>query len=51
MLDKLLEERDTLIDRLDNLEGCDGNPVYTAEIQKIRKRLAEIDETINTELF
>ncbi len=28
--------------RLDNLEGCEDNPVYASEIQSIRKELAKI---------
>lgn len=51
MLNKLLEEQDALYDRLDNLEGCEENPVYAAEIQQIRKRLAEIKDFLDTELF
>ena len=51
MLDKLLQEQDCLYDQLDNLEGCEDNPIYAAEIQRIRKRLAEINDTIQTELF
>lgn len=28
--------------RLDNLEGCEDNPVYASEVQRIRKELADI---------
>ena len=33
--------KEELIRRLDNLEPCKDNPVYLAEIKKIRKELAE----------
>ena len=49
--EKLLEREDQLVERLDNLEGCEDNPVYADEIKKIRKELAEIDLIIKTELF
>jgi len=31
-----------LMARLDNLEGCEDNPVYASEIRSIRKELAAI---------
>ena len=34
--------KEEIIGRLDNLEACKDNPVYLAEIKKIRKELAEI---------
>ena len=30
MLDKLLKKQDELYERLDVLEGCEDNPVYSA---------------------
>lgn len=51
MLNKLMELRDQLIDRLDNLEGCEDNPVYAEEIKEIRKELEDVDLTIRTECF
>lgn len=51
MLDKLMELRDQLVDRLDNLEGCEDNPVYAEEIKEIRKKLADVDLIIQTECF
>ena len=35
--------KEELIRRLDNLEACKDNPVYLAEIKKIRKELADIN--------
>ena len=51
MLDNLLERESELLDRLDNLEGCEDNPVYAQEIKKIREELDHIYPIINTELF
>lgn len=42
MYDKLLDKEAELLDRLDNLEGCEDNPVYRREIQEIRKELSDI---------
>ena len=33
---------DELMQRLDNLEGCEDNPVYAAEIREIRLELQRI---------
>lgn len=35
--------KEELIGRLDNLEACKDNPVYLAEIKKVRKELADIN--------
>jgi hypothetical protein len=35
--------KEELIRRLDNLEACKDNPVYLAEIKKVRKELADIN--------
>ena len=35
--------KEELIRRLDNLEASKDNPVYLAEIKKIRKELADIN--------
>lgn len=40
ILEILEEDLRELYDRLDNLEGCEDNPVYAREIKRIR---AEID--------
>lgn len=48
---KLLEKEDQLIGRLDNLEGCEDNPVYAEEIKKIRKELEDIELILQTEFF
>ena len=49
--DKMLERQSELYDRLDQLEGCEDNPVYKAEIKEIRKELMEINEFLNSEMF
>lgn len=51
MYDKLQERESELIERLDNLEGCEDNPVYKKEIEEIRKELSDIDLTLRTEFF
>ena len=51
MYDKLLDKEAELLDRLDNLEGCEDNPVYRREIQEIRKELSDIQLILNTEFF
>ena len=33
---------DELMKRLDNLDGCEDNPVYAAEIREIRRELQRI---------
>ncbi len=33
-----------LMARLDNLEGCEDNPIYASKIQNIRKELAAIHQ-------
>ncbi len=35
-----------LMARLDNLEGCEDNPIYASQIQSIRKELASIRHTV-----
>ena len=50
-VDKLYAKKDELLDRLDNLEGCEDNPIYKKEIEEIRAELEEVQCTINTELF
>ena len=49
--DKMLQRQSDLYDRLDNLEGCEDNPAYKAEIEEIRKELVEIHEFFATEMF
>ena len=49
--DKMLDRQNELYERLDNLEGCEDNPVYKAEIEEIRKELVEINEFFATEMF
>ena len=51
MYEKLQEREAQLIERLDNLEGCEDNPVYKKEIMEIRKELEDIDLTLRTEFF
>lgn len=51
MLDKLLDRKNELLERLDNLEGCGDNPVYAQEIKEIRKELDDINLILETELF
>lgn len=36
------QREEQLMERLDNLEGCEDNPVYAAEIRQIRRELEEI---------
>lgn len=39
-----IEERiEELYDKLDQLEGCEGNEVYEDEIRKIRNKIGELD--------
>lgn len=42
MCEKLYERENELIERLDNLEGCEYNPVYKKEIMDITKELEDI---------
>ena len=51
MYDKLQEREADLIERLDNLEGCQDNPVYKKEIEEIRKELSDIELRLMTEVF
>jgi len=51
MLEGLLEKESVLIKRLDNLEGCEDNPVYKEQIKEIRNELSEIQSNIKTELL
>ena len=51
MYEKLYERESELIEKLDNLEGCEDNPVYKKEIQEIRKELDEINLILRTEFF
>ena len=51
MLERLLEKENDLIKRLDNLEGCEDNPVYKEQIKEIRNELSEIQSNIKTELW
>ena len=51
MLDNLLKRESELLGRLDNLEGCEDNPVYAQEIKEIRKELDHIHLILDTELF
>ena len=43
---KYFDRHDELISRLDNLEGCEDNPVYREEIKEIRRELADIETAI-----
>lgn len=36
------QREEQLMERLDNLEGCEDNPVYAAEIRQIRRELEKI---------
>jgi hypothetical protein len=45
--EEIITKREALIIRLDNLEGCEDNPVYAREITLIRNEV----ETIDTELY
>lgn len=38
------ENLEELYKRLDNLEGCEDNPVYAREIQEIRSQISEIED-------
>ncbi len=49
--DKLFKRENDLLDRLDNLEGCEDNPVYAEEIKEIRKELDDIRLTISSGSF
>ena len=51
MYDKLEEKINALYERLDNLEGCEDNPVYRDEIETIRAELSELIAHIETEFF
>jgi hypothetical protein len=48
---RLQSRADAIWERLDNLEGCEDNPVYKMEIRELRKELHEINEQLQTELF
>ncbi|MFV0341866.1 MAG: hypothetical protein ACK5JH_03105 [Anaerocolumna sp.] len=47
----MLERENELYKRLDNLEGCEDNPVYVEEIKEIRRELSEIQEFWQTEMM
>ena len=51
MYEKLQERERELIERLDNLEGCEDNPIYKKEIREIRKQLEDINLILRTEFF
>ena len=51
MSDNLYERKEALLARLDNLEGCEDNPVYAGEIAEIRRELAEIQLILDTEFM
>ena len=51
MYDKLEEKINALYERLDNLEGCEDNPVYRDEIETIQAELSELIAHIETEFF
>ena len=42
MYDKLYEKLNALYERLDNLEGCEDNPIYAKEISEIRAEISDI---------
>ncbi|MBD5504567.1 MAG: hypothetical protein HDR09_12795 [Lachnospiraceae bacterium] len=50
MSNSLNEKLDVLYERLDNLEGCEDNPVYAREISGIRSEISGIEEKIETSL-
>lgn len=41
---RAIDRQEQLINRLDNLEGCEDNPVYAEEIIEIRKELVGLSE-------
>ena len=51
MYSKLFDRENELLERLDNLEGCEDNPVHAMEIKEIRKELLEINSFLKTEFF
>ena len=51
MYEKLYERQAELYNRLDNLEGCEDNPIYRDEIKSVREELANISLTLQTEFF
>ena len=51
MFDKIDKRINELYDRLDNLEGCEDNPVYAAEVKTIREELSNLLQIMETELF
>ena len=51
MYDKIQKRIHEIWERLDNLEGCEDNPIYKAEIAELRKELAELHMELKTEFF
>lgn len=51
MYDKIQSKLDELYDRLDNLEGCEDNPIYKEEIRGIRDEITELNDFLATEFF
>ena len=49
--EKIQKQESVLYERLDQLEGCEDNPVYKKEIEEIRKKLFEIREFWQTEFM
>lgn len=51
MYEKMQERENEIWDRLDNLEGCEDNPVYARDIKELREELSEIHDFFATEMF
>lgn len=51
MYDKIEQRIADIYERLDNLEGCEDNPVYADEIKSLRQELAELNEFMAAEFF
>ena len=51
MYDKIEQRISEIYDRLDNLEGCEDNPVYTEEIKSLCQELIELNAFMATEFF
>lgn len=47
MNDKLQNRLSYLQERLDNLEGCEDNPIYAKEILEIRSEISDINAILD----
>lgn len=45
-MDKIMQRQEELYARLDNLEGCEDNPIYKKEIEEIRREIITINEQL-----